>query len=113
MINYALIFALEKAGLAIGLIILVIQVPGAGGTFPVQVLPEEFQFLYPYMPFHYALDAMRECVAGMYGDTYLKCLVIMIFIFFIAAALGLALYYPAKRMNALLSESMEQSEVML
>lgn len=113
MINYALVFALEKAGLAIGLIILVIQVPGAGGTFPIQVLPEEFQFLYPYMPFHYALDAMRECVAGMYGNTYLKCLEVMIFIFFIAAALGLALYYPSKRMNALLSESMEQSEVML
>ena len=113
MINYALIFALEKVGLAIGLIILVIQVPGAGGTFPIQVLPKEFQFLYPYMPFHYALDAMRECIAGMYEDNYLKCLEIMIFIFIIAAALGLILYYPCRKINAMLYESMEKSEVML
>ena len=26
------------------------------------------------MPLHYAMDALRECVGGMYGNTYWKCL---------------------------------------
>ncbi len=113
MINYALVFAFGKSGLAIGVVVLVLQVPGSGGTFPVEVLPEAFQLLYPYMPFHYALDAMRECVGGMYGDIFKDSLKTLLVIFFVAAASGIALHLPFKKLNVLMEKSMEKSDVLL
>lgn len=113
MINYALVFALENIGQALGVIVLVVQVAGSGGTYPVEVLPRVFQKLYPAMPFRYAMDAMRECVAGMYGNTYAKCMGALVLFTLGAMGLGLALYWPAKWLNRLISESKEKSEIML
>ena len=113
MINYALVFALESIGQALGVIVLVVQVAGSGGTYPVEVLPRVFQKLYPAMPFRYAMDAMRECVAGMYGNTYAKCMGALVLFTLGAMGLGLALYWPAKWLNRLISESKEKSEIML
>ena len=113
MINFALVFALENIGQALGVIVLVVQVAGAGGTYPVEVLPRVFQVLYPAMPFRYAMDAMRECVAGMYGRTYAKCMGALALFTLGAMALGLALYWPAKWLNRLINESKEKSEIML
>ncbi len=113
MINYALVFSLESIGQALGVIVLVVQVAGAGGTYPVEVLPKMFQKLYPAMPFRYAMDAMRECVAGMYGYSYAKCMGALALFTLGAVAFGLALYWPAKWLNRLINESKARSEIML
>lgn len=113
MINYALVFALENIGLGAGVIILVLQVAGSGGTYPVEVLPRVFQILYPAMPFRYSMNAMRECIAGTYGHTYARCMGALCLFFIGAAVFGLVLHKPAKWLNRLIAESMEKSEVML
>ena len=112
MINYALKFALDNIGLALGVIVLVLQVAGAGGTFPVEVLPAEFRALYPFMPFRYAMDAMRECVAGAYGNTWLRCMAVLLVFTAASAVIGLLLYRPAQRLNRLISESMSSSDLL-
>lgn len=113
MINYALVFALDNIGLGAGVIVLVLQVAGSGGTYPVEVLPPIFRTLYPLMPFRYSMDAMRECIGGMYDGTYWKCLgVLMIFLLFFTA-FGLALYGPAKKLNEMIAASKAKSEIML
>jgi len=113
MINYALVFALDNIGLGAGVIILVLQVAGSGGTYPVEVLPGIFKVLYPLMPFRYAMDAMRECIGGFYGDTYWKCIGVLMIFFVFAVAFGLALYFPAKRLNEMIAASKAKSEIML
>jgi putative membrane protein len=113
MINYALVFALDNIGLGLGVIILVIQVAGSGGTYPVEVLPPIFRFLYPAMPFRYAMGAMKECVCGMYGDTYARCIAVLVLFTIGAAALGMLLYYPALKLNRMIAISMKKSDVMI
>lgn len=113
MINYALVFALENIGLGAGVIILVLQVAGSGGTYPVEVLPRVFQILYPAMPFRYSMNAMRECIAGTYGHTYARCMGALCLFFIGAAVFGLVLHKPAKWLNRLIAESKEKSEIML
>ena len=113
MINYALVFALDNIGLAAGVIILVLQVAGSGGTYPVEVLPGIFRTLYPLMPFHYAMDAMRECIGGMYDGTYWRCIGILMLIFLFSIAFGLAFYRPARKLNEVIARSKEGSEIML
>lgn len=113
LINYALVFALDNIGLALGVIVLVLQVAGAGGTYPVEVVPKVFQTLYPAMPFHYAMDAMRECVAGLYGNTYLNCELTLLVFGTAAIAVGLLFYRPALWLNRLVAKGKQKTGIML
>lgn len=113
LINYAMVFALDNIGMALDVILLVVQVAGAGGTYPVEVLPEIFQKLNPYMPFRYAMDAMRECVAGSYGTNYWKDLGILLIFLVVFTVLGLALYRPAKGLNRLIAQSKNRTGIMV
>ena len=112
LINYALVFALENVGLAIGVIILVLQVAGSGGTFPPEVLPPVFQQLYPFLPFRYALGAMRESAFGLYGNTYIFCLGMLLLFGAVAIVLGMLLQRPARLINRYIDESMRKSDLM-
>ena len=113
LIIYSLVFAFENIGLALAVVMMIVQVAGGGGTFPVEVLPPIFRTLYPFMPFHYAMDAMRECVGGMYGHTYIKCLGALILCGLIAMAVGLLLHKPMKGLIEIVEKSKRESDVML
>ena len=111
MINFALAFALGKIGAAVSVVVVILQVAGSGGTFPPEVLPGFFRALYPFMPFHYALDAMRECVAGMYGATYVISLGIQLLMGVVVFGAGLLLARQGTRFVRFLNEGMEKSEL--
>ena len=113
MINYALVFALDNIGLGAGVIILVLQVAGSGGTYPVEVLPGIFRTLFPFMPFRYAMDAMRECIGGMYGNTYWTCIGVLLLFAVFSVAFGMALYRPTRKLNETIAASKAKSEIML
>lgn len=112
LINYALVFALDNIGMALSVIVMVIQVAGSGGTYPVEVLPDIFQKLYDFMPFKYAMNAMRETIAGMYGNNYLHDIIVLLCIALGSIILGLALYYPCLGLNRLIESSKRKSEIM-
>lgn len=63
-IVYTLVSLLGNPGKALAIVLLVLQIAGGGGTFPIEVTPEFFQKLHPFIPFSYAIDALREAVGG-------------------------------------------------
>lgn len=69
LIVYSLVSILGVVGKAACVILLVFQIAGAGGTFPVEVMPEFYQIIQPYLPFTYAIGAMREAVAGPVAES--------------------------------------------
>ena len=112
MMNFALVYALDNIGMALAVIIMVLQVAGSGGSYPVHVLPALFQKLYPFMPFHYGMDMLRETVGGMYGHTYRNCALILLGMCVLFTVFGLLVYYPARKLNAAIAESKERSGIM-
>ncbi len=112
MMNYSFSYALDNVGLAASVIIMVIQVAGSGGSYPVHVLPEVFQALYPFMPFHYGMDLVRECVGGFYQGTYIKCVLMLLLMCVIFFVIGITLFRPMKKLNEIIAESKEASGVM-
>ena len=48
---------------------LVLQIAGSGGTYPVELLPRFFQIINPFLPFTYAIEMMREAVGGIIWST--------------------------------------------
>ena len=112
MMNYSFSYALDNVGLAASVIIMVIQVAGSGGSYPIHVLPQIFQDLYAFMPFHYGMDLVRECVGGFYQGTYIRCVLILLLMCVIFFVIGIALYRPAKKLNEIIAKSKEASGVM-
>ena len=98
--------------MALSVIIMVLQVAGSGGTYPIDVVPQLFQTLYPIMPFHYGMDMIRETIGGAYGTTYWKCMGILLGMCVLFMVLGLLLYYPARRLNAAIARSKEATGIM-
>ena len=112
MMNFGLVYALDNVGMAAAVIIMVIQVAGSGGSYPIHVLPMLFQKLYFLMPFHYGMDMIRETIGGMYGHTYRNCALILLGMCVIFTVFGLLVYYPARKLNAAIAESKERSGIM-
>ena len=110
--NYALVYSLDNVGLAASVIIMVLQVAGSGGSYPIDVLPQLFRRLYPFMPFHYGMDMLRETIGGMYGRTYLRCALILLGMCVLFTVFGLLVYYPARKLNAAIAASKETSGIM-
>ena len=86
-IVYSLVSLFGNIGKAVAVILLVIQVAASGGTFPIQVTPQFFQNVNPFLPFTYAISAQREAVAGVYmpnltKDIYVLLLFMVVFVVF-------------------------------
>lgn len=54
------------------LLLWILQIAGSSGTFPIELLPDTYQKIYIFFPFPYAIRAMREALAGMYGTAYME-----------------------------------------
>ncbi len=70
IIVYSMTSAFGNAGKALAIIILVLQITGTAGIFPLEILPQFFQTIHPYLPLTYAVGALREVVAGVIWSTY-------------------------------------------
>ncbi len=113
LMMYSLTVAFGNVGEAVAVVIMVLQVAGAGGTFPIEVLPEIYQKLYLYLPFTYGLRAMKECVAGMYGMDYVISLLWLSVFALVSLFIGLVLAIPCRRLNEKIEESKAKTGIML
>ena len=94
------------------MVLMVIQVAGSGGTFPIEMTPEFFQRVYLLMPFSHAMTAMREAIAGFYGNTYWIELGYLSLFMAASLLLGLVLRRPVIRMNEAFAEKLEDTRLM-
>ncbi len=113
LMMYSLTVAFGNVGEAIAVVIMVLQVAGAGGTFPIEVLPEVYQKLYIFLPFTHGLKAMKECVAGMYGMDYWISLLWLSVFAGVSLLIGLVLAIPCRRLNEKIEESKAKTGIML
>lgn len=113
LLIYSLTFAFGNVGEALAVVIMVIQVAGAGGTFPKEVLPDIYQRIYAYLPFPYAMDAMKEAVGGIYEHAHLDSLKYLAAFLPAALFIGLVLSIPFRRLNAMIEKSKERSKLMI
>lgn len=113
LLIYSLTVAMGNVGEAVAVIVMVIQVAGAGGTFPIEVLPEVYQMIYKFLPFTYCMNALRECVGGLYKNDYWMDLRALGIYILISLFIGLVVAVPLRRLNNVIERSKEKSKVML
>lgn len=77
-IIYTVVSIFGDVGKAMIIILLVLQIAGSGGTYPVVLLPKFFQMINPLLPFTYAVDLMREAVGGIVTKRVIRDLVVLL-----------------------------------
>ena len=97
---YTLVSVFGNVGKALAIVMLVLQIAGSGGTYPVELLPRFFQIINPFLPFTYAIELMREAVGGIIWSTVWVDLLFLAGFWFIFILFGFFL-------KKLLSEKME------
>ncbi|WP_432619261.1 YhgE/Pip family protein [Butyricicoccus sp.] len=111
-IIYTLTVSFGDIGKAASVVLLVMQVAGSGGTFPIEVAPKFFQMVYPLLPFVHSMAAMRETVGGMYGMTYWIELGKLGIFLIVSLIVGLLLRKPIIRLNDAFTEKLEETKIM-
>ena len=111
-IIYTLTVSFGDIGKAVSVVLLVMQVAGSGGTFPIEVAPAFFKAVYPLLPFVHSMAAFRETIGGMYGMTYWTELGKLGIFLLLSLILGLLLRKPVIRMNEVFAEKLEETKIM-
>lgn len=69
-IIYTLVVSFANLGKAIAVFLLIIQVTSGGGSYPLQTLPDFFQWLSPFLPATHVISAMRAAMMGVYCNDF-------------------------------------------
>ena len=112
LLIYSLTVAFGDIGKAIVVVIVVMQIAGSSGTYPIEILPEFYQKIYIFFPFPYAINAMREAICGMYEKDFIVYLVQLLLFAFAALMLGLVLRLPFIKVNHFVERRMEDTGMM-
>ena len=112
LLIYSLALSFGDVGKAIVVVIMVMQIAGSSGTFPIELLPAIYQKIYRFFPFPYAIDAMRECICGMYGNYYWQQIGFLLLFAAAALLIGLLVRRPFMGLNYFMEEKLEETELL-
>lgn len=109
VLMYSLVSALGNVGKAIAIVLLVLQISGTGGIYPVEIMQQLFQVLNPYLPMTYAITLMREAQLGLVWSNYLPALIILLAIGVITVIVLLIVKDKADKRAHYFEERLEES----
>ena len=110
-IVYSLVSVFGNIGKSLAVILLVIQVAGSGGTFPIQVTPKFFQNVNPFLPFTYGIRSLREAVAGVYLPNLQKDIMVLLIFLVISIILNVILKEPLNKILFKFTEKFKESRL--
>lgn len=93
---YTLVACFGTIGKAVSVIILVMQISGSSGTYPLQVLPKFVQVINPFLPASHSIQAARAAIAGIYQGDFWIHLGIVVLYAVVMLVIGLILPKPSK-----------------
>lgn len=109
---YSISVAFKHIGKALGVLLVILQIPGASGTYPIELQPDFFQALHPWLPFTYGINAMREAIAGFYDGYYATNIAVLLVYLVPAALIGIAARRRLLNINALFDRRLADTDMM-
>ena len=110
---YALSIAFKHIGKALCVLMIILQIPGSSGMYPIEMMPMFFRRLYPWLPFTYGINAMRESIAGFYDGYYIINLIYLMLFLIPVLIVGIGLRKYLLNINALFDRKLAQTDMMI
>lgn len=111
-IQYALSVTLQHIGKGICVILVFAQIPGATGLYPIEMTPSFFQAVYPFFPFTYGINAMRETIGGFYDGQWGQLVGMLLVFLAVSFVVGLALRPYFTNLNRMFAKQIAQSDIL-
>ena len=112
-IIYALSVAFGHVGRGLAVLLVIMQIPGASGLYPIEMMPDFFRAIYPFLPFTYGIDAMRETIAGFYDAHWWQYMGALALFVVAAFVLGLVLRRRLGNLNLLFNRRIAQTDLLI
>lgn len=109
---YSLVLVIGDVGKAVVVVVMIVQIAGSSGSYPIEILPEIFTKIYVFFPYPYAINAMRETICGLYRYDYWKYLGQLLIFGAVGLFIGLVLRRPLHGVNEFVEEEMHESGVL-
>lgn len=110
---YALSLTFKHVGKALSVLLVILQIPGSSGTYPIEMTPNFFRAIHPFLPFTYGINAMREASAGIYGNHYVKNLILLSLFLPVAFLIGLVLRPLILNFNNMFDRRLLETDLMI
>lgn len=110
-ILYSMCSVLGNVGKVLGIVLLVLQIGGSGGTFPIQLTPKFFQIINPFLPFTYAISFAREAIGGVVQSVLIKDIVVLSIYGIIFIIISIFLKKPINKLTHGFAESIKKSGI--
>ena len=112
-IIYALSTTFLHVGKGLCVLLVILQIPGASGLYPIEMMPGFFRTIYPLLPFTYSIDAMRETVAGYYDGNWWHYMGTLLLYAILALILGLAVRPRLVNLNRMFARQLRESDMVI
>ncbi|WP_448235787.1 YhgE/Pip family protein [Microbacterium paulum] len=112
-IIYALCVSFGHVGRGLCVLLVIMQIPGASGLYPIELMPQFFRNIYPFLPFTYGIDAMRETIAGFYGAHWWRFMGTLAIFVVLAWVLGLVLRRRLAELNRLFNREIITTDLLI
>ncbi len=107
---FALSVAFKHLGKAIAFTLIILQVPGSAGMYPIEMMPPFFQAIGPWLPFTYSNNAMREAIAGFYDGNLAFNLIMLLMFVPISILVGVTARSHLVNINALFDRKLRETD---
>ncbi|SEH68005.1 MULTISPECIES: YhgE/Pip domain-containing protein [Atopobiaceae] len=112
-IIYALSVAFKHIGKALCVVLVILQIPGSSGVYPIEMMPGFFRAINPWLPFTYGINAMRETIAGYWGSCYVQNLLTLLAFVVPALAIGMGARRHLININTLFDKKLAETDLMI
>lgn len=112
LLIYSLTVTFGDVGKAMGVVVMIVQIAGSSGSYPIEILPEIFSKIYTFFPFPYAINAMRETLCGLYRFDFAIYLGELLLFGLLGILIGRRLKGHFEGVNHFIEEEMEETGVL-
>ena len=109
ILMYSLISAIGTVGKGVAVVLLVLQISATGGIYPIQIMHQFFQSIYPYMPMTYAIKLVREAQLGVVWSNYWPALITLLAIGILTVIVSVIIKEKADKPSKYFEEKLEDS----
>lgn len=117
LVYASIVFAFSTTFLHVGkgicVALIILQIPGASGLYPIEMMPDFFRNLYPFFPFTYSIDAFRETIGGFYGGYWFSKIGRLLLFAVVAFVLGLVVRPLMANVNRLFARQIDESDMII
>ena len=109
---YSLVSLFGDVGEGITIILLVFQISGTGGMYPVQIMNNIFGVLYPYLPMTHGINIVREAQLGLIWANYIPSFTFLFVFGIIVIFVSFILKQRFDKRTKYFEEKLEESDLL-